>query len=318
MTPLFQILDQWRTCRSFLLTAHTNPDGDAVGSLIGLAFLLGQLGKTGHILLPEGLPDRFSWLPKPWPIVSSIPEINDQGIVVLDCADLDRVGTDLAQTFKGQDLVNIDHHTGNTHFGTLNWVDPEMSSVGEMIALAARRLGLVLQGLLGEALYLALMSDTGSLSFSNTTPQTLDIVSEILANGLDLNSFQAKMQRQWSPAKLQLHGRAMQDVSLRAEGKVGIIRATQEMLNQTGADKEDCEGLVEYVRRLRGVTVAVSLREAEDGIKFSLRTWGEINLQAIAAELGGGGHPNAAGGFIKDGMPKTEEVVVQAIKAHLN
>lgn len=317
MTPLFQILDQWHTCRSFLLTAHTNPDGDAVGSLIGLARLLGRLGKTGHILLPEGMPDRFSWLPESWPIVSSVPEINDQCIVVLDCADRDRVGADLARTLNDQDLVNIDHHTGNTFFGTLNWVDPGMSSVGEMIALAARRLGVVLQGCLGEALYLAIMSDTGSLSFSNTSPQTLDVVSEILANGLDLNTVQSKMQRQWSSAKLHLHGRAMQEVSLRAEGKVGIIRATQDMLDQTGADMEDCEGLVEYVRRLKGVTVAVSLRETEDGIKFSLRTWGEINVQAIAAELGGGGHPNAAGGFIKSGMLEAEERVVQAIAAHI-
>jgi phosphoesterase RecJ-like protein len=315
MTHLSQILDRWRSSRTFLLTAHANPDGDAVGSLVGLAHVLALMGKTGHILVPQGLPDRFSWLTAPWPVVSSPPGLSGRCIVILDCADLDRVGTELAAVFRAQDVLNIDHHTGNTLFGSLNWVDPAMSSVGEMIALAARRLGFPLQGHLGEALYLALMADTGSLSFSNTTPQTLDIVSEILACGLDLDGFQAKLQRQWPLAKLHLHGRAMQDVSVRGEGKIGIIRAPRVLRDQTGATLEDCEGLVDYVRRLRGVVVAVSLREEEGGVKFSLRTWGEVNVRDIAADLGGGGHPNAAGGSIPGPLQDAEERIVQTICA---
>ena len=317
MTPLSQILERWRTSRTFTLLAHQNPDGDAVGSLVGLAHLLDQQGKTGSILLPEGLPERFAWLPSPWPIVSSFSPQPEQCIVVLDCAELDRVGTDLAAVLRAYDLINIDHHTGNSQFGTLNWVDPEISSVGEMMATAARDIGMPLQGRFGEALYLAIMSDTGSLSYSNTTPKTLDIVSEILANGLDLNRFQAKMQRQWSLAKLHLHGGCMQDVSLRAEGKMGIIRARRTQLDQTGASPEDCEGLVDYVRRLRGVMIAVSLRETEAGIKFSLRTWGETDVRAIAAELGGGGHPNAAGGIIQSGLQEAEEQIVRTAAPYL-
>jgi phosphoesterase RecJ-like protein len=187
-----------------------------------------------------------------------------------------------------------------------------------MIALTARKLGIPLRNSLAEALYLAIMADTGSLSYSNTTPQTLDIVSEILTLGLDVNSFQARAQRQGRLEKLHLHGRAMQDVTLRAGGKIGIIRATQEMMEQTGAAQEDCDGLVDYVRTLRGVVVAVSLREVPDGIKFSLRTWGEVNVQAIAADLGGGGHPNAAGGLIDSDLAGAEEQIVKTITAYVD
>ncbi len=317
MSPLLQICDQWQRFEHFLLTAHANPDGDAVGSLSGLANLLVRLGKTGHILLFEGLPVRFSWLNLPWPVVSHLPTNFEQCIVVLDCADLDRLGIDMAARLKGHELINIDHHTGNSLFGTLNWVDPGRSSVGEMIAMAARSLEMPIKGPLAEGLYLAIMADTGSLTFSNTTPQTLDVIAEILANGLNQDDFQAKMQRQWSLQKLCLHGMAMQNVSLRANGKIGIIRATEEMLDQTGAVQEDCEGLVEYVRRLRGVIVAVSLRKVKNGVKFSMRTWGEVNVQAVAAQLGGGGHPNAAGGHINTNIAQAEELVVQTITSYL-
>ena len=318
MDRLLPILDRWQTAASFLLLAHTNPDGDAIGSLCGLAHTLAAWGKKGHILLPEGVPDRFSWIIPPWPVVSSLPADHEPCVVILDCADLDRVGKDLAAELQDRDLINIDHHTGNTKFGVLNWVDPGLSSVGEMIALAARRLKIPLQGALGEALYLAIMADTGSLSYSNTTPQTLDIVSEILGLGLDLNNFQAKSKRQGHLAQLHLHGLALQDVSLQAKGKVGIIRATREMMERTGAAQEDCDGLVDYVRTLRGVVVAVSLREVEQGIKFSLRSWGEVNVQAVAADMGGGGHPNAAGGLINSDLPEAEERILKAISAYVD
>lgn len=318
MDRLSPILEHLQKADSFLLLAHVNPDGDALGSLCGLAHLLDVLGKKGNILLTDNMPDRFSWLEPPWPLICSIPSEEDPCVVVLDCADVDRVGHELAGKLTNRNVVNIDHHTGNTCFGTLNWVDPALSSVGEMIALMARKLGIPLRNPLAEPLYLAIMADTGSLSYSNTTPQTLDIVSEILGLGLDLNSFQAKIQRQSRLEKLHLHGRAMQNVTLRARGKIGIIRVTQEMLEQTGASQEDCDGLVDYVRTLRGVVVAVSLREVSDGIKFSLRTWGEVNVQAIAADLGGGGHPNAAGGLLYSDLVEAEERILETITAYVD
>jgi phosphoesterase RecJ-like protein len=110
---------------------------------------------------------------------------------------------------------------------------------------------------------------------------------------------------------------AMQNVSIRANGKIGIIRATEDMLDQTGAVQEDCDGLVEYVRRLQGVIVAVSLREVANGVKFSMRTWGEVNVQAMAAQLGGGGHPNAAGGHINKNIVQAEELIVQTITSYI-
>ena len=317
MTPQSQIHDLLTDPSPILVATHVNPDGDAIGSALGLAHLLAAQGKEGAVLLPQGLPERFQWLSCPWPLLSSAEDFPGKTLFALDCGDASRVGVDTEALLQSLQVVNIDHHTGNPLFGAINWVDPQMSSVGEMIALLAKKWQSALRGPMAEALYLAIVSDTGNMTYSNTTPQTLEIIAEIVAQGLDLDHFQARLQRQWKLGTVHLHGAAMQDLGTRAQGRIGIIRVSQALLEQTQTSPEDCEGLVNYVRRVRGVVVAVSLRESDTGIKFSLRTWGEIDVQAIAAELGGGGHPNAAGGLIAADMAQAEERLVAHIRAKL-
>lgn len=114
MDRLLAILERWQGADSFLLLAHTHPDGDAIGSVCGLAHTLAAWGKQGHILLPDGMPDRFSWIVPPWPVISCLSADDQACVVILDCADLDRVGKELAAQLRNREVVNIDHHTGNT------------------------------------------------------------------------------------------------------------------------------------------------------------------------------------------------------------
>jgi phosphoesterase RecJ-like protein len=287
--------------------------------MAGLGFILERLGKEVTLFNASGLPEQYRWVSLPRPIVQSrvLPAVDV--IIALDCGDVSRLGQERSFLSRAKEVVNIDHHQGNTAFGSLNWVEPGRSSVGEMIAQLAGAFGLELSGPLGEAIYLALITDTGSFTYSNTGPETLQLAAEIIRSGLDLDGFNARRQRQWSLNRVHLHGAAMQQARLHAQGRIGVIAVSKDMLSATGTSAEDCEALVNHVRTIRGVIIAVSLRQdAEQKVKFSLRSWGEVDVQAVAASLGGGGHRNAAGGVLEGrSLPEAEALIVAEASRHL-
>ena len=301
---------------NFLVLSHSEPDGDAVGSLYAMGHILKALGKNFFLFNPSGIPDTFDWLVPPKEVKTDISDLTWDWAIFLDCSNIERVeGFNLDKKFK---IINIDHHIDNTLFGDINWVDASMSSVGEMVAQIAEKLNISIKGDLAEALFLSIVSDTGSFSYGNTTPSVLRLAAKILDNGLDLNKFTANLTRQWTINKAHLHGLALADSRLELNGRVGIIRATQDMLKASKATVEDCTGLVNYMRQIKGVLVALSLREEEKGlVKFSLRSWGEVDVQEIAADLGGGGHPNASGGKIFADIDKAEKIILKTIEKNL-
>jgi len=317
MTPREQIRDIITSTSSFLVLSHENPDGDAIGAMAGLGHLLQGLGKSVTLCNISGLPQRFSWLDLPGPIQTALPPQGDRWAFVLDCGDGKRLGDRFETALDLKRTVNIDHHVGNPAFGSINWVDPGRSSVGEMIGLLAQDLGVPLHGALGEALYLALVTDTGSFSYSNTGPETLYLAARIIEQGLDLDSFNARMLRQWSLEKVHLHGLAMKEASVHAGGKIGVIKVSADLMAQTGTRPEDCEGLVNYVRNVHGVIIAASLRQENDRVQFSLRSWGELDVRSIAARFDGGGHRNAAGGSIQASLDVAERLLVQEASVDL-
>lgn len=317
MTPRSLIHEAINGSQRFLIASHVSPDGDAIGSMIALAHLLRSLDKECFLYNPSGLPERFGWLKSPVSIQSEAPTVPVDWTIILDCGDLERAGSELQSSLDPSRAINIDHHQGNPKFGKINWVESDRSSVGEMVGLLAQDFRISLAGPLGEALYLALVTDTGSFSYSNTSPETFRLAADILAGGLDLDRFNANLQRQWSLNKVHLHGKAMQQASLAAGGRVGVIRVDGSMLEETGATLEDSEGLVNYLRQVRGVLVSLSLREEESQIKFSLRSWGDVDVQAIALEFGGGGHVNAAGGSVASSLTDAEQRLVESISRSL-
>lgn len=318
MTPRKQIAKAIEDYNHFLLTSHVSPDGDAIGSMVGLGHLLTRMGKEFTFYNQSGLPERFGWINIPAKIHTNIPQQEYEWAIILDCGDGYRLGENLESILSPEKAINIDHHFGNPEFGKYNWIEPNRSSVGEMIALLAKDLGLQLNGDLGESLYLAMVTDTGSFTYSNTGPETLHLAAEILRDGLDLDHFNSHLLQQWSLNKVHLHGLAMQNSALYNQGRVGVIKITTELMEKTNTNPEDCEGAVNYMRSIKGVQVAVSLREeAKDNIKMSLRSWGEVDVNAIAQSLGGGGHRNAAGGTLNFPMHEAEKLVLEKIEKHL-
>ncbi|GAB7079017.1 DHH family phosphoesterase [Megalodesulfovibrio paquesii] len=298
----------------FLVASHANPDGDALGSMAGLGFLLQTLGKEVRLYNSTGRPRFLEWVTLPCPLVTTLEALD--GFVpdwtfVLDCGDLARTGMELpAASLR---MVNIDHHLGNPLFGEVNWVDPDQAAVGCMIARLAKEFGVPLSGALGESLYLALISDTGQFGYGNTTPEVLSLASEIVAGGLDVGDFTARWHNQWTLSRLRLWSQALASVQVYDNGSICVVGITRAMMESAQATKEDCEGLVETVRRVRGVRMAIALREEVAGqIRVSLRSQGNDDAQAVARQFGGGGHRNASGATFIGTMEDAVQALVAA------
>lgn len=295
----------------FLITAHASPDGDALGSSAALGHLLKTLGKEIAIYNESGLPAQFDWLPLPCPVLTEVPEGEFDWVVSLDCGSRERLGKAMAARFPAEGSINIDHHLGNPEFAEVNWVDPGYAAVGEMVCMLARELDVPLAGALGEAAYLAIVTDSGFFGYGSTKPRTLELAAEILRHGLEPASFTAKLQNQWTLERLKLWSKVFDDATLHCGGTVGLMRVSRAMLDATGTTKADTDQLVNYLRRVKTVRAAILLRE--DGpsqTKISLRSSGGVNVQAVAAELGGGGHRNAAGCSVAAPLDEASDIVL--------
>lgn len=316
--PKREVADILREKDNFIISGHFNPDGDAIGSTSAVGHILSALGKNFTIYNPSGLPPQFEWLDLPAELSAELPSSGNHWIVALDCGDLARLGGELGSIWDQRHTMNIDHHLGNDGFAEVNWVDTSYSSVGEMIAELARELGIPLTGGLGESIYLAMVSDTGNFSYGNTSPASFRLAAEIIEQGLELESFNHKYQNQWSYNRLQLWSAILGDAELFDDGRIGLIKITNEILARTGTTVYDTENLVNFVRKVKSVQVAVSLREENNGrTKFSLRSNGEVNVQKLASKFGGGGHKNASGGSIRAPIDKSAKTIVEAARRAL-
>ncbi len=313
-----KILDLLQTEDRFLVAAHSNPDGDALGSTAAMGWVLQELGKQFWLYNASPLPTRFSWVSLPQPLHHDPPPWEPHWYVLLDCGDVRRIGKEANIRLPADKVVNIDHHVSNIGFGGLNLVEAGRSSVGEIIGYLAMDLGLSLHGALGEAIYLAMVTDTGSFSFESTSPECMELAAEIIRQGLNPGLFNARMQNQWRLNRLHLMGAVLRRARLYCDGRIGVVSIPAEVRAQTHATIEDCDDVVDYIRRVKGIRVAVSLREDEPRkVKFSLRSFGNTDVGAMAAAVGGGGHKNAAGGELLYPLKEAESFLIRLVEKHL-
>ena len=302
-----------QAARRVLVACHVNPDGDAIGSTAGIAAIALHCGAEARILLPAPLPEFLSWLPLPAPVVSGLAQMGDWKpdlICLVDCGDFARAGQELAdlmQAYAGQDgegragvmTMNIDHHVSNPAYADINWVEPGCSATGELVGLLAEAEGMKLEGVLGQALYLALSSDTGNFTYSNTTASCLAMASRIVANGLNVARFTDLYENNWDVERMHLWGRLMSEIALHEAGAIAVSVVPSHYLTERGLRRSALEGFASWIRRLRGVRVSLFVREDSPGFcKISLRSMGDVNVQTIASRFGGGGHAAAAGAEI--------------------
>ncbi|WP_419787592.1 DHH family phosphoesterase [Pseudodesulfovibrio sp.] len=312
-TPLKKISAILREEDDFMVASHYNPDGDAIGSMCAVGHILKALGKRFFLYNPSGLPSRYDFTPNPAPVQTTLPETMPRWAIVLDCGSAERMGETLMSRLGETKAINIDHHLGNDEFGVENWVDTHQPAVGCMTALLAEALDIPMVGQLAECIYLAVATDTGFFSYGSTTPESLELAARLLRDGLNIADINRTITKQWSEERMHLWTEVMNTVELFRDKQIAVACITKEMFKRTHTGPDDTENIINFIRRLKSVRMAAILREeAPDTYKFSLRSYGEDNVQVVAAEFGGGGHKNASGGSINAPLEEAKTRLVEA------
>ena len=294
IAALLQLL---RERNSFLVTSHARPDGDSIGSALGLMHLLDAMGKQVTVAFADPIPPAFHCLSGVERITFTLPQAPLDAAILLECDRIERSGFD-CQDFEGMAAgmtINIDHHLSGRDFASFNWIDPEACAVGAMIYALAIASGLPISPAMAGCLYAAVLTDTGSFTFASTNAATFGCAQHLLECGADAAGIAQSIYFSNSPNKLRLLGTVLSNLHI--DGAVAWSCITLEEMDRAGANVEDCEGVVNYLIGIAGVQAAVLLRQtpALDQFRLSLRSKGLIDVAAVATHFGGGGHRNASG-----------------------
>jgi bifunctional oligoribonuclease and PAP phosphatase NrnA len=286
----------------FLLTAHEGPDGDALGSLLGLHKVLTQLGKCSVMFMAAKefpLPIEYRFLPLEEVFHEPPADMADRTVVFLDCGNIDRMPVEWL-TAGGNDIINIDHHHDNTCFGDINLVEVGASCTAEIVYDLAQLLGAKITPEIASALYVGLITDTGKFMYENTNAHTHRVAADLIEAGVDVDDTYRRLYEHVPLEKLRLVSRALDGISSHCDGKLAISYITTADYEATGAGEEMTEGLIDHLRSIDGVKVAAVIRDLGNrgraARKVSLRSSaGDVDVSAIARRRGGGGHKRAAG-----------------------
>jgi phosphoesterase RecJ-like protein len=297
-----EVLAELRSRERFLLTAHEGPDGDALGSLLGMHHLLGQLGKDSVMFMAAKefpLPIEYRFLPLEEVFHEAPADMADRTIVFLDCGNIDRMPVDFL-TAGDNFRINIDHHHDNTCFGDVNLVETGASSTAEIVYNLAAALGAEITREIAAALYVGLITDTGKFMYENTNARTHRIAADLIDAGVAVDETYRRLYEHVPLEKLRLLSRALDGIQRFCGERLIVSYITEADYEASGAGEEMTEGIIDHLRSIEGVKVAALVRDLGDrgraARKVSLRSsGGEIDVSAMARVNGGGGHKRAAG-----------------------
>jgi len=288
-----------------LVASHADPDGDAVGSLLALGLALKKIGKQTTLYNESAIPAVYQFLPGVDGISRRLqaPETYDAALV-LDCGDISRIGESWPAVSRVAVVINIDHHISNTGFGQHRLIDGEACATAEIVYRLIRALGVELDREIATALYTGILTDTGSFRFSNTNAAAFAIAREMTELGVDPYRVAQHVFGSYSLARIKLLNLALNSIEISRNGKLSIMAITRRMLDETGTQPEDTDGIINYARRIEDVKVAALIQEQANGtagtdgathVHVSLRSDGTVDVAAMAGAFGGGGHFSAAG-----------------------
>jgi phosphoesterase RecJ-like protein len=311
----------------FVVTSHEAPDGDALGSLLGMGLALRQLGKDVVMFLggPAPLPGeyRFLELEAVHGLLRTRPaDFGERVLVAVDCASPSRVGAEPGVVEAAPFTVNIDHHHDNPRFGDVNLVVADASSTGEVLADVFRELGVRLTPEIAEALYIALVTDTGRFQYANTTPKALRLAADLVEAGADIDRVFQGVYENVQFAKLKLLARALDRARVLEGGEIVVSHLLRDDFEAVGATEPYSEGIIDVLRSTEGAIVSALIREPpRDGgpaRKVSLRSSvDEVDVSAIARKSSGGGH-RAAAGFSSDlSVDELTDFIVREVAAQV-
>ena len=307
------------TLENVLILPHNMPDGDTLGSCIGLYFLVKHFNKRGYIVLNDGIPSNSSFLfdDEVRCLTSKEVEHLDFDVSIAVDSGETKLFEDRLSLFKrGKTRVNIDHHKTNSFFADINIIEVEASSTGEIVAQLFEAYDCPLCKRSAEGLYAAIVTDTGSFKYSNTRPLTFEISKKLMEMGFDFNRLNVEIFQNKSYEKLLLLNRVFETLKLYVDGKCAVIKLSKELIEQLALTEYDTDGIVEFVRDIKGVEVVIFIRHLNgEAHKVSMRSKYDFDVSEVATAFKGGGHMKAAGFKIDEKIEEIEAKIVEAIES---
>jgi bifunctional oligoribonuclease and PAP phosphatase NrnA len=322
---LREVAEAIRSHDRFLITTHENPDGDSLGSILAMKLALEQLGKDALMYLSgeTPLPNEYTFMRLDG-IRRTLPDdANERVVLALDCANARRIGPDPTLLERAPLVIDIDHHHDNTRFGQINVIVASASSTGEVLRDLFEVMGIEITPDIAEALYIALVTDTGRFQYANTTPKTLRVAAELVEAGADVHRVFQTVYENVAFAKLKLLARALEHARVYEGGRMIVSHLERSDFEAAGAEEPFSEGIIDYLRAVEGAEIAALIREppTQNGPlrRVSLRTRAEdIDVSAIARKSGGGGHPQAAGFSSESSVEEITEFLRREFLAQSN
>jgi len=311
-----QIGQALREHQTFAVLSHVRPDGDALGSQLALGLSLQQLGKNVRIWNEDGMLDKYSFLPNSNLLTKppAGPEDFDVAIA-LDTAIQNRLGTTVAAIKSAKLWINIDHHPSNPGYGDLVHIDPNAPATGQILFELIKGQKLPITREIAENLYVAISTDTGSFQYSNTTAQTFEIAAELVRAGVDVGKVSQATYENYPRRRAELLRDLLGTMRFHATNRVASFSLSLATATKLGVLPEDNEGLIDHLRAIRGVIVAIFFEELPDGkVRVSMRSKSkQVNVCAICEKFGGGGHVLAAGARVRGSLPEVENKILEEV-----
>ena len=289
-----QVAEAIRQRQRFVVMSHARPDGDAIGSSLAMAYALRELGKDVRVVSRDAPPPPLMVFPgvTEIEIVSEIGDTAD-AVIVMECGDVKRPGIDGVE--RGF-VINIDHHPGNVLYGALNWMDLSAAACGEMVFDLVQELGVPLTYEIALHVYIAILTDTGSFHYSNITPRTFEMCRQCVEAGVSPPAVARAIFDANNLGRLKLFGAVLNRMHLDPTGRIATLSVDKQLTNDCGGTYEDTEGLINLPLTVKEILAVIFFKEIGPGDwRVSMRSKGDIDINAIAKEFGGGGHKNASG-----------------------
>lgn len=297
-----------KNANNIVIGSHVSPDGDNLGSSLGLYWALKKLNKDVNVLYVDPIPENYKFLPGIKDIVEISPDKEVDLFIALDCGDKHRLGQNEELADNAKILMNIDHHSSNPYYGDYNMVLENASSTAEVVYQLLKEMEISLDENIATNIYAGISADTGSFMYSNTGALTHKIVAELYEYNIDIENININLYQSKSLGRTKLFSRAFSDLELYYDNKVGLIYVSLDMLKEADAKKEDTEGLVENIRDIQNIEVAVLLKEEKDYIRVSTRSKEYVDVSKVCSAFDGGGHIRASGctlyGEVEDAKDK--------------
>ncbi|HOB11782.1 MAG TPA: bifunctional oligoribonuclease/PAP phosphatase NrnA [Syntrophomonadaceae bacterium] len=317
MNTLSEIAAIIKKYPAWVLVGHVIPDGDCIGSLLGLFWGLNSLGKRVVLGLEDPVPPIYNYLPgsdrlRPLPSDDDLPD----AVIFLDCSDEERAG-ELVQGRLHQRSVtiNIDHHATNPSYSDYNYIDDKAAATAELVYYLLKELEVEITPVIAQCLYAGLVMDSGRFMYSSTRPETLEVAAQLLRSGVDLERARIELFESKPREEVLLLKLALQNLAWDESGHIAWMTLAYDDVARIGALNLHPEGIINYTRSIAGVEVGLLIREISPGVcKIGFRSKGKVDVASLAARLGGGGHRQAAGARLEGSLGQVTQRVVQMVR----